>query len=218
MVKHWPLSPVVPVTGEPLLPPSIEIIGWPEGQIDHAYPFLARVSPSSVALPITYTWQATEHPASSPRTVDAPTDTYTFTWTTPGRKAVTVTAITNDGPVEATGFITITGQQLPPVQVTGPQEGTLETAYTFTATLSTTPTVGLPVTYTWTATQYPTPTLYANVLSRTTTAQFSWTTPGTQTLTVTVMNAYRSFFAIHKINIREDGAKKIYLPLILRQG
>ncbi len=57
---------------------------------DQEYSFTAHVSPLTATLPITYTWQVTDH---APRTVVRGTsNTQTFIWATPGAKTIQVTA------------------------------------------------------------------------------------------------------------------------------
>jgi uncharacterized repeat protein (TIGR01451 family) len=85
-----------------------------------------------------------------------------------------------------------------PIIVTGPTTGLLNTPYTFTATVNPI-TVTLPITYIWQATGQDKPTTHTNGLSDTVT--FTWSTTGTQTITVMAMNAINAVSAVHHIAI-----------------
>ncbi|MGC9356382.1 MAG: CARDB domain-containing protein [Anaerolineae bacterium] len=80
----------------PHLPPSsLKLEGPVIGQDAVPYTFTATISPTDATLPLTYTWQASEH---SPviNTVAAYSDTVTFSWGLSGTKRITVT-VANDG-------------------------------------------------------------------------------------------------------------------------
>ena len=96
-------------------------------------------------------------------------------------------------PVAPTGII-----------IGGPTEGIVGESYVFTATVSP-PTATLPISYTW----VPTPESGQG----TNVAAYSWTMPGTKTVTITVENFGGSVPATHDILIADY---KIYLPLALR--
>ncbi len=91
------------------------------------------------------------------------------------------------------------------VSITGPADGVVGESYAFTATVSP-PTVTLPLTYTWT----PMP----DGGQGTSVATYSWTTPGTKTITIMVENAGGIVPApgTHDIVIANY---QIYLPLVL---
>jgi hypothetical protein len=86
--------------------PSRVTIGGPEETIvRHNTGFTATVSPSTTTQPVTYTWQASEH---GPRVVTASLNATTaFSWTTPGRHWVAVTAANQEGAVSDTQAITV---------------------------------------------------------------------------------------------------------------
>jgi fibronectin-binding autotransporter adhesin len=91
------------------------------------------------------------------------------------------------------------------VSITGPADGIVGESYAFTATVSP-PTVTLPLTYTWT----PVP----DGGQGTSVATYSWTTPGTKTVTIMVENAAGIVPApgTHDIVIANY---QIYLPSVL---
>ncbi len=210
--RHWPLAPVIPITAEPPLQPSVDLIGSSEGMVNRPYAFGAMVMPSSVALPITYTWAATDQPASEPYSLTNLMSVFTYTWDTVGAKTVTVTATTGDGIAEATHTITITDA---PVVISGLGAGETGITYTFRAELAFTPTVGLPLTYTWEALEQPR-VVYASVISRSATVDYNWPDPGRKMITVTISNARETFWDTHQIEITEPEQHLIYLPLVLR--
>jgi hypothetical protein len=101
------------------------------------------------------------------------------------------------------------------VGVTGPTTGTVDTAYTFIATVrpitatACPMTATLPITYVWQATGQS-PVTHTGGLSDTTT--FTWPTPGIQTITVTATNAGGAVTGTHFITT----SVYIYLPNLLK--
>ena len=84
------------------------------------------------------------------------------------------------------------------VEISGPTTGTINAAYTFTATASP-PTATVPITYHWQATGLsPQTHIVAGV---TDTAAFAWSTLGPQTITVTATNAGGTVSSTHAITI-----------------
>jgi hypothetical protein len=71
---------------------EVVINGPSAGYSEVGYSFTAAAGPVTATLPITYTWEATEH---SPATdiLYSLTDLITFTWNTTGTKFITVTAM-----------------------------------------------------------------------------------------------------------------------------
>ena len=90
------------------------------------------------------------------------------------------------------------------VTVDGPTEGVIGGSYTFEATASP-PAATPPFTYTWS----PMP----DGGQGTDAVTYSWTTPGTKTITVTVENAAGAATGTHNIVI---AGHKVYLPLLLK--
>jgi len=90
------------------------------------------------------------------------------------------------------------------VTVGGPTEGTVGERYTFTATVSPF-TATAPFTYAWSPMPEGGPG--PDVVT------YSWTTPGTKTITVTVENAGGAATGTRDVVIADH---KIYLPLVLR--
>jgi len=87
------------------LPTSVAIAGPTTGVVQFEYTFTATVSPMTATLPITYVWQATEQvPTTHAGNV---TDTISFTWSTTGTHAITVTATNAGGRVADTHIVTI---------------------------------------------------------------------------------------------------------------
>ena len=75
--------------------------GPPQGDTDSTYTFDATLSPADTALPVTFTWQATDLDLVTHPDVGA-TAAITFTWTTSGTKTVTVTATIDGESAQAT--------------------------------------------------------------------------------------------------------------------
>jgi pimeloyl-ACP methyl ester carboxylesterase len=86
-------------------PTSVAISGPTTGIPQTGYTFTATVSPISATVPITYLWEATgQSPVTNTSNL---TNTIAFTWTTPGPKAITVTATNAAGAVSGSYTITI---------------------------------------------------------------------------------------------------------------
>jgi hypothetical protein len=90
------------------------------------------------------------------------------------------------------------------VSISGPTDGVVGESYTFEATTSP-PAATPPFTYTWS----PVP----DGGQGTDVATYSWTTPGTKTITVTVENAGGTATGTRDIVIADH---KVYLPLVLK--
>jgi hypothetical protein len=90
------------------------------------------------------------------------------------------------------------------VSIGGPTDGVVGESYTFEATTSP-PTATPPFTYTWS----PMP----DGGQGTDTATYSWATPGTKTITVTVENAGGAATGTRDIVIADH---EVYLPLVLK--
>ena len=116
----------------------------------------------------------------------------------PVTRTVTITSADVSGQ-DFTGVIAPIG-----VIITGPLTGTVGLFYTFTAAIRPVTTT-MPITYTW--------ALEPVVGQGTAVAAYSWTLPGTQTLTVTVTNAGGAVMATHAIELKS----LVFLPLVLRK-
>lgn len=100
------------------------------------------------------------------------------------------------------------------VEIFGPTEGLIKTAYTFTATVSPDETALLPITYTWEADRQDPVIHFRGAL--TDSASFTWAMANTFVITLTAGNPAGSHFATHTIEI--GGGYSIYLPLVLRNS
>jgi len=87
-------------------PVSVTIAGPATGRLNTAYTFTATISPLTTTQPITYVWQASGQSAITHSGGDW-NDSATFTWTTPGSQAITVTASNVAGVVIGTHYIRI---------------------------------------------------------------------------------------------------------------
>lgn len=160
---------------------SVTINGATAGVTDQPYSFDASILPATATPPITYTWQATEQSA-----ISGQQSAITYTWSTPGWKTITVTVANCESSVMDTHLVSIT---VPPpactpvtnLSVSGPTQGITNTAYTFNA--QATPSGATkPVVYTWEADEQ-TSSSGGDVIK-----SYTWATPGTKHITVTVSN------------------------------
>jgi RHS repeat-associated protein len=203
---------VITITVAPQAPTGVSIDGPTTGVVGTNYTFTATVSPLTVTLPVTYAWEATGQDLVTHADVHSRTDAVPFTWSSTGVKAITVTVSNQAGTTSATHIISITRAPQAPTGLTiaGPARGTVDTSYTFTATVSPL-TVTLPVTYAWEATGQDLVT-HADVHSRTDAVPFTWSSTGVKAITVTVTNRVGVTSATHTIKI---DLFKSFLPLIL---
>ncbi|MGC9393399.1 MAG: hypothetical protein ACP5J4_00940 [Anaerolineae bacterium] len=165
---------------------------------------------SYAGQPVTYTWTAAEHITVTHPGLAA-TDSVTFTWDTPGEKRITLTA--TDGAASASA---VRATLVYSVGVSGLAQGDTNHAYTFDAVIS--PEISsFPITYTWEATDKAS-IVHADLYQTSDSSTFTWTMPGTKTITVTAAIAGAVTYDVHEINI--EGLvldKHIFLPLVLRQ-
>ncbi|HOT92686.1 MAG TPA: hypothetical protein PLN71_14070 [Anaerolineae bacterium] len=161
--------------------------------------------------PMTYTWTAAEQITTTHPGLTV-TDEITFTWTTRGDKRITLGV--TDGVTVA--YATRTALVYD-VTASGLTQGDTNHAYTFNAAIAPEITI-FPITYTWEATD-KTPIVHANLYQTYDSAAFTWTTPGTKTITITAAIAGAVTHDIHEIVIKGLVLDKhIFLPLVLRQG
>jgi PKD repeat protein len=93
------------------------------------------------------------------------------------------------------------------VTISGPTSGYTNTAYTFDGTIAP-PNATAPVTYTWS----PEPDSGQSTAS----TDYSWTSPGTYTVTLTAENCGGIVSDTHTITIIEQQMYSVYLPLVRR--
>lgn len=159
--------------------------------------------------PITYTWTATGQAATIHPDL-ATTDAVVFTWSVPGEKRITLTATDGAASAYATRRTFVYD-----VMANGPTQGKTNYAYIFNAALVS-GTLGFPITYTWEAVDNA-PIVHANLYQANDSAAFTWTMPGTKTITVTVAILGGVARDVHSIRI--EGLvldKHVFLPLVLR--
>ncbi len=188
-------------------PTGVSVSGPTVGLVNNSYIFTATVSPLTATTPITYVWQAT---GQTPMThTNGVSDTITFAWSAPGTQVITVTATNAAGAVLGIYTVMI---NVPPISVSisGPTAGTVNTSYVFTATVNP-PTATQPITYLWQATGQS-PMTHTNGVSDT--AAFTWSTAGTQTITVTATNAAGMVSNTQTIAIAE--LPKLYMPILFK--
>lgn len=175
---------------------SVTIGGATQGITDTQYTFNASILPVTATLPITYTWQATEQSA-----ISGQQSAVTYTWATTGTKTITVTASNCDSSVVDTHQIVINAPApacpvpLTGLSVSGPSQGVIDMAYTFTA--QATPSGATkPVVYTWEADEQP-PSSGGQVIK-----SYTWTAPGVKHITVTAQNCGGTFVQHHWIDVQ----------------
>jgi hypothetical protein len=191
---------------------SVDIAGPRTGIVQADYTFTATVNPSTAPQPVTYTWQATDQVPMT-HAGRGLNDTATYNWDTPGTKTITVSATNAEGTVTNTYDVTLNYVAPTYVEVTGPPTGTVDTTYTFTATVNPI-TVTRPITYTWQATDQSPKTHTGGGLSDDIT--FTWELTGTKTITATATNAGGTVTNTYPIVINDASPNTVYLPLVIR--
>ena len=135
----------------------------------------------------------------------------TLAWATPGEKRITIAAtdgVTSASAARAALIFNVTASGL--------AQGNTNHACTFEANIMP-DVVSFPITYTWEAMDKAA-IVHANVYQTNDNAAFTWTTPGTKTVTVTAAIAGATTQAAHMIKIAGLVLDKyIFLPLVLRQ-
>lgn len=113
---------------------------------------------------------------------------------------LTVTAIDENGATrDSYTFTKISDVNIDGLEIDGPITGLTGESYTFAATASPI-TVTLPITYAWQATDQPPVVKIGGLVS---TSPFTWTTIGTQTITVTATNLHTTTSQTHTIVIKQ---------------
>jgi hypothetical protein len=151
---------------------GVTIDGPAVGDPYATYAFTATVSPANASPPISYTW-------SPPPLSGQDTPVATYSWSAFGDEVISVTAFNNDGSAVMTHTIAVGGIPITGVNVSGPDTGVINTSDTFTAEISPVD-ASEPFTYTW----QPEPSSGHG----TSTVVYDWTTLGSQTITLTVVN------------------------------
>ncbi len=203
----------------PVAPTSVTITGPTTGEPDELYDFLVTVNPTDVTTPIWYRLDYTD--LGSPISGFLDTRVVNLrnrSWSTPGTKTITVTAV-NKTYVVATDTHTIVITHATPtvvapasVMITGPGTGQLGVPYTFTVTVDP-ENVTTPITY---EIQYTDGSAPIGPLSSnqrvTTTPSITWTTPGTKTVWVQAGNEEGFAIGTHAIEIK---SRTVFLPLVM---
>jgi len=160
--------------------------------------------------PVAYTWTATDQ-ITTTRSDLTVTDAITFTWAARGNKRITLAVTDGITSAHATRAALVYD-----VTASGSTQGNTDRAYTFDAAIAPEITI-FPITYTWEATDKA-PIVHANLYQTYDSAAFSWTMPGTKTITITAAMAGATTYDVHEIVIKGLVLDKhIFLPLVLRQ-
>ena len=167
------------------------ITGPTEGYTGTTYSFSAVITPSDATAPVTYTWMPA--PDNGQGTANAG-----YSWNTTGPQTITLVAQNCGGRFTTTHTIVITTAGCPNplrgVSISGPTKGYTGTTYHFSAIVTPSNATLLgPVTYEWS----PTP----DSGQGTWTANYSWPTTGTYTITLVAHNCGGWFTATHRMLI-----------------
>jgi RHS repeat-associated protein len=92
----------------PQAPTRVSLSGPGTGKTDTVYTFTVTTNPVTTTLPLTYTWEATDHTPETHPSINHLTDVMTFTWGIEGNKIVTATADNNAGTTSVAHTINIT--------------------------------------------------------------------------------------------------------------
>ena len=186
-----------PITG-------VAIVGLDTGYTNVDYDFTAAPQPADATPIIAYTWSGDGLVGGQGATVA------TYSWSTTGTHAISITAENCGGLVSGVHTITLSAQTvcthpITGVTIGGPATGDKDADVVFTATVApsnATP----PIDYAWSS---------ANLVSGQGTAHpaYRWAQSGLYTVTVSAGNCGGSENASHRIEI---GQQHIYLPLVTR--
>ncbi len=171
-------------------PTNITINGAKIGVIDTLYNFTATVSPLDVTMPLAYTWFPEPDRGQGTSKVN-------YSWGITGSQIISVMVSNRVGAVSATHEIVLGEFQsvvIAPtkISINGPITGMVALTYTFSITVSPAD-VSLPLIYNW----QPLP----NSGQGTSQVNYSWPTPGTYPLSLTVRNVGGAITGLHTIEI-----------------
>lgn len=180
-------------------PSNVTITGQTTGAVNSVYEFTAAVSPITVTVPLTYSWQVTDQ---SPIVVSGGRENKaSFSWTTAGIKAVTVTISNEHGSASQTFNVNIISpvNNLAPLAVTlqGANLVAVGQAQTFNAMVLPINSTQ-PLQYTWQATGLS-QVIHSDGASDQVT--FMWNSPGSKTVTVTATNNFGSASTNMTVNV-----------------
>lgn len=215
LANHFANPLQITVSGKTAIEQA-DLTGPDTGLVAGLYPFTATVNPFIASQPITYIWQADDHPIIT-QTGSAQNQA-AFYWFTPGSKVITVTAQNQVSQATSQHTITISIPANQPlvapqsVSLSGPTSGSSHTPYAFTALVEPI-SATVPVLFTWQATDLET-VVHSNHLTDSIT--FSWPTTGTKTVQVRVQNSTVALTQSHIINLNITGILPVYLPLVLK--
>lgn len=88
---------------------DLTLSGPAQGDTNRAYTFQAQAAPDTIAWPISYTWEATDHAPVVRPDIWGLSDSYAFTWVSPGPKQIAVTAVIGGAAVQSIHTIQIEG-------------------------------------------------------------------------------------------------------------
>ncbi len=196
---------VTPPVCQPVF--SATVSGPTTGLTDTVYSFVATVSPPTATTPITYTWTPEPDAGQGSEVVS-------YTWATTGTRSLSLTVSNCGGAGLASDAHQIEIIELPSdvtpvtgVSVQGPTAGTVNTSYTFSASLEP-PTATTPITYTWT----PEP----DSDQGSDTVSYSWAISGAKTIAVTAQNEGGGATDEHQIEISLAADYHVYIPVVIR--
>lgn len=179
----------------PISPTAITVSGALTGVTNVAYGFVATVTPITVTTPVTYHWQATDHPTVP--NLGTQQSSYTFNWTTAGQKVITVTAFNEGAQVSTTHTITIAAVAPLSATIDGPTflaTGAIGTFQVTAAPITTT----TPITYHWQQANVS-PVIHTGGIRDS--RLLAWGMAGVQTITVTLANEAGSVTATHTVTV-----------------
>ncbi|MEM7133662.1 MAG: DUF6531 domain-containing protein [Chloroflexota bacterium] len=184
-----------------IAPNSVSVNGSSQATVGMTRIFSATVTPVDTSQPLSYTWQATDHPTII-HTGRGLFDTNSYSWGTTGTKTITVSVDNSLGStVAGVHKIQVKSVIVPPttVSIKGLNQATVGMTSIFSATVAPADT-SQPLTYTWQATGHPT-VIHSNK-GLFDTNSYSWNTAGTKTITITVDNGSGTIvFENHTIEV-----------------
>jgi hypothetical protein len=86
----------------PTPPGNVIISGSSTPTRDKNQTYMANVTPITTTLPLTFTWQTTDHLPQTHSNIQNLSDTMNFTWTTAGTKTISVRVENSEGSYENT--------------------------------------------------------------------------------------------------------------------